>query len=306
MDDECGMAEVVTKNVWRGLLEHGIKSKDYPLLTEVFVTTQPAVIETHFLCLSFGKGEIQVFAQAVSNPPTVASPHGVVTLATRAGAASDVALCTSTQRIVRRLLLRREVSGLESASFDWITFAFFHFEDAGYDNMFAARKLGERFSLTCSTRVVPKAAPKAKTVAVRMPFGVSFDPRDAAPVPEDDPMDDEADLKAAIAAEEAGAMADCIPSEEEEAEVEEEDEIHRDEPVPDPDLLFKLGVKQVEIAPSNRRFCFICGKNILHHTWTVNYQVRISSTPRDLKRVHTACVAAQRPRGDWIYALCRV
>ena len=154
-DDVCGMADVVTKNMRRALQEQDIQQRDFPLLVDIFVTTQPAVTETHLLCLSFGKGEMQVFVQLASRPPAVARPAGVLALATKAGAMGDVVLVTSTQRLVRRLLHgANRASGMARTSFDSITIVAYEYEDGrrGNDDEFSLQKLRERFRLECSTR----------------------------------------------------------------------------------------------------------------------------------------------------------
>ena len=66
---------------------------------------------------------------------------------------------------------------------------------------------------------------------------------------------------------------------------------------PPPPHLKPVGILDLEKAPSNRSKCFLCSNTIEKHGWRVDYQVKASSSLRDMKRCHAACVASL-PRGS--------
>ena len=53
--------------------------------------------------------------------------------------------------------------------------------------------------------------------------------------------------------------------------------------------VLKIGVVDIEMAPTSRAKCFVCSASVQRGCARVLYRLRISSTMRDLRRAHVDC-----------------
>ena len=291
-------ADAIVKNLYRVLKARGVNKCSLPIICKLGAA-DPTDTFYHFaLAEMHGKGVNMVVLglQQLEGGNMVLAGGGSLAFTT-----------------LHRLAAKRIVDGSDSIAFTCLEYSVC--ADATCV-MFQIR--GERFRQDISTVLVARGRPKQVADEIRLPFGLRIEAAEL-PVP-DDAVSESAGSGDSVEERESGqeeSSSCCEEGPEKEEEGENQDPIEpvrveaiaapvdpgteEPPPLPPPDApqnrpnVPQAGLCGIEIAPSGRAKCCVCGELILKGDRRFNYQARASRTLSDFKRVHTFCVPRLPP-----------
>ena len=267
-----------------------------PMLLRLAISCAPDAAEWHFLAHFTNRGGLAILVEARASTDEVASfDHTRFTLAESSASCVVSTLHMVTSRVVRNAALLLGVSPLHISSSDVNLTCYSTVDDEAFDSY--AVKLIEEIYATSACAV----GKVKKDTGFRLPFGLSFAPADL----ETGDVEVEGDVASATDEDDMLGRREAEDLSCTDSDVEPPPLPPPLAPPPLPPLLAPppppavgaaadsppvIGLMEYSVAPSSQAFCVVCEKRILKGEWRFDYRKRDSSSLRDQRRLHAACI----------------